>query len=61
MGGPFTQRFAGLGAKVAFCDVSEERGAPTSKELDVPGIVADVPSEEAVNTGEETARGPMIR
>jgi len=48
MGRHFTQRFAELGAKVAFCDVSEEGVAATSKDLDVPGIVADVSNEEAV-------------
>jgi 3-oxoacyl-[acyl-carrier protein] reductase len=48
MGRHFTQRFAELGAKVAFCDVSEEGVAAASSELDVPGIVADVSNEEAV-------------
>jgi len=48
MGRHFTQRFADLGAKVAFCDVSEEGVAAASKDMDVPGIVADVSNEEAV-------------
>ncbi len=48
MGRHFTQRFAELGAKVVFCDVSADGVAAASKEMDVPGIVADVSSEEQV-------------
>jgi len=48
MGKHFTQRLAESGARVVFCDVSEEGVAKTSAELDVKGLVADVSSEEAV-------------
>jgi len=48
MGKHFTQRLAESGAKVVFCDVSEEGVANTSAELDVRGLVADVSNEEAV-------------
>jgi 3-oxoacyl-[acyl-carrier protein] reductase len=48
MGQHFTRRLAESGARVVFCDVSEEGVAATSAELDVKGLVADVSSEEHV-------------
>lgn len=45
MGRHFTQRLAESGARVAFCDLSEEAVAATASELGVPGIVANVASE----------------
>jgi len=48
MGKHFTQRLRDSGAKVVFCDVSEDGVAATSSELDVKGLIADVSNEEAV-------------
>ncbi len=63
MGNHFARRFAESGAAVAFCDVDSDGVAATSAELDVPGFVADVSSEEAVaalfRDAEETLGGPV--
>lgn len=48
MGRHFTQQLAEGGATVAFCDLDPDAVAATSEELGVPGIVADVSSEDDV-------------
>ncbi|MCB9759863.1 MAG: SDR family oxidoreductase [Alphaproteobacteria bacterium] len=48
MGRVFTQAFRDAGAKVAFCDVNAEGVAEAAEALGVPGFVADVSDEAAV-------------
>jgi len=49
MGRHFTHRLREVGASVVFCDLVPHAVEATARELDVPGIVADVSSEEDVS------------
>jgi 3-oxoacyl-[acyl-carrier protein] reductase len=48
MGKHFAHRLREQGARVVFCDIDQEAVDATAAEIDVPGVVADVSSEQAV-------------